>query len=103
MLGRELGEGQQLLGLDESMRPEARERLPLSRLRRPRGGAQLLALVGLVIGFVERPGKPLLRNFSGPRTPFWTRLDLRAAQLKDLDLLLIKPGLGSWPAQMVKG
>ena len=55
------------------------------------------------IGFVERPEKPLLRNFSGPRTPFWTRLDLRAAHLKDLDLLLIKPGLGSWPAQMVKG
>jgi len=26
VLGRELGEGQQLLGLDESMRPEARER-----------------------------------------------------------------------------
>ena len=23
-----------------------------------------------VIGFVERPGKPLLRNISGPRTPF---------------------------------
>ena len=56
-----------------------------------------------LIGFVERPEKPLLRNFSGPRTPFWTRLDLRAAHLKDLDLLLIKPGLGSWPAQMVKG
>ena len=55
------------------------------------------------IGFVERPGKPLLRNFSGPRTPFWTRLDLRAAQLKDLDLLLIKPGVGSWASQMVKG
>ena len=38
---------------------------------------------------MERPEKPLLRNFSGPRTPFWTRLDLRAAHLKDLDLLLI--------------
>ena len=55
------------------------------------------------IGFVERPEKPVLRNFSGPRTPFWTRLDSRAAHLKDLDLILIKPGLGSWPAQMVKG
>ena len=55
------------------------------------------------IGFVERPDIPLLRNFSGLLKPFGTRLDLRAAQLKDLDLLLIKPGLGSWPAQMVKG
>ena len=45
---------------------------------------------------------PFLRNFSGPQTPFWTRLDLRAAQ-KYLDLILIKPGLGSWPAQMAKG
>ena len=62
-----------------------------------------IAVSTSLIGFVERPGKPLLRNFSGPRTPFWTRLDLRAAHLKDLDLLLIKPGLGSWPAQMVKG
>ena len=48
VLGRELGEGQQLLGRDESMRPEAREGYPRSRLRWPRGGAQLLALVGLV-------------------------------------------------------
>ena len=68
------------------------------------GGQRLAALVAnLVANRVERPDIPLLRNFSGFLKPFGTRLDLRAAQLKDLDLLLIRPGLGSWPAQTVKG
>ena len=32
--------------------------------------ARLHKAAELEIGFVERPGKPLLRNISGPRTPF---------------------------------
>ena len=78
MLGRELGEGQQLLGLDESMRPEARERLPLSRLRRPREARSFSPSSGSSHGSTSTSGG--LPVVPPTRSKYWRALALTQAE-----------------------